>query len=99
MANHRELRYIITAFAGPKAAESFYEEISWRWGFGIFCIILPVVALPLFILLKRSETNAKKLGLLERPKSGRSLLQSIWYYLIEFDSTCNGGRRKAEKRH
>ncbi|KAI7221651.1 putative siderophore iron transporter mirB [Hortaea werneckii] len=77
--------YIITAFAGPKAAESFYEEISWRWGFGIFCIILPVVALPLFVLLKRSETKAKNLGLLERPKSGRSFLQSIWYYLVEFD--------------
>jgi len=26
--------YIITAFAGPKAAEEFYEKVSWRWGFG-----------------------------------------------------------------
>jgi MFS family permease len=26
--------YIITAFAGPKAAEGFYNNINWRWGFG-----------------------------------------------------------------
>lgn len=29
--------------------------------------------------------NARKLGLLKREKSGRTLLQSIWYYVLEFD--------------
>ncbi|KAK5174957.1 uncharacterized protein LTR77_000093 [Saxophila tyrrhenica] len=26
--------YIITAFAGAKASEQFYNDISWRWAFG-----------------------------------------------------------------
>ena len=77
--------YIITALAGPKAAEGFYENISWRWAFGTFTIILPVVAMPLFVLLLRNERKARKNGLLVRERSGRSWMQSIWHYFIEFD--------------
>lgn len=77
--------YIITAFAGPKASDDFYYNINWRWGFGCFAIIFPVVAAPLYFVLKRSLKNAGQLGLLKREKSGRTLLQSIWYYVLEFD--------------
>lgn len=77
--------YIITAFAGPNASDDFYYNISWRWGFGTFCIILPIVALPLFIVLKVNLRKAKKQGMLIREPSGRTLLQNIWYYLVEFD--------------
>jgi MFS family permease len=78
--------YIITAFAGPKAAEGFYEDIDWRWGFGIFCILIPAVAAPLFITLVVNLKKAKRAGVLPREKSGRTFGQSIWYYIIEFDS-------------
>ena len=77
--------YIITALAGPKAAEGFYENISWRWAFGCFAIILPVVALPLFFLLLNNTRKAKKNGLLVERNSGRTVLQSIWHYIVEFD--------------
>lgn len=77
--------YIITAFAGPKAAEKFYEKINWRWGFGCFAIILPFVASPLFIILKLNLRKAKKQGVLAREPSNRTLLQSVIYYLREFD--------------
>jgi MFS family permease len=77
--------FIITALAGPKAAEGFYENISWRWAFGVFTIILPVVATPLFLLLLKNERKARKNGLLVREASGRTLTQSIWHYFIEFD--------------
>lgn len=77
--------WIITAFAGPKASESFYEQISWRWGFGVFCIILPFVALPLVVILMRSERKARQRGLLVKQRSGRMLMQNIWFYLVEFD--------------
>jgi MFS family permease len=78
--------YIITAYAGPTAAQGFYEKISWRWAFGVFCIILPVVALPLFFTLIIHQNRAKKNGLITARNSGRTFLQSIWYYIIEFDS-------------
>jgi MFS family permease len=77
--------YIITAFAGPKAAEGFYYEISWRWAFGVFAILLPFVAMPLFTVLTHYERKAKKLGLIQPRNTGRTILQSIWFYVVEFD--------------
>ncbi|KAB5563533.1 major facilitator superfamily domain-containing protein [Coniochaeta sp. 2T2.1] len=77
--------YMITAFAGAKAAEGFYENISWRWGFGTFSIVLPVVALPLFFILKYNVKKAKNLGVLGREKSNRTVVESIWFYIVQFD--------------
>ncbi|CAN9192037.1 unnamed protein product [Alternaria alternata] len=77
--------YIITAFAGPKAAEGFYNNINWRWGFGTFAIILPFVAAPLFVVLKVNLRKAKQTGVLERESSGRNLMQSIIFHIREFD--------------
>jgi MFS family permease len=76
--------YIITAFAGPKAAEGFYDD-NWRWGFGTFAIVLPVVAAPLFLTLQYNKRKAIRNGLLVKQKSDRPLMQSIWHYVIEFD--------------
>ncbi|EXJ86882.1 hypothetical protein A1O3_03836 [Capronia epimyces CBS 606.96] len=78
--------YMITAFAGPKASEGFYEGISWRWGFGCFSIILPVVAAPLFIILKLNLRKAQRQGLLGRERSGRSLWQNALHWVVEFDA-------------
>jgi MFS family permease len=77
--------YIISAFAGPKAAKSFYEDISWRWAFGCFAIILPFVALPLFTLLKLNLRKARRDGLIVHEASGRTLTQNIIHYIQEFD--------------
>ena len=77
--------YMITAFAGAKASEDFYYKISWRWGFGCFAIIFPIVAAPLYVLLKVNLKKAEKRGLLAADNSGRTLLQSIWYYVVQFD--------------
>ncbi|ROW16226.1 hypothetical protein VPNG_01978 [Cytospora leucostoma] len=77
--------YIITAFAGAKASEDFYYKISWRWGFGCFAIILPFVAAPLFFVLKYNLKKAERKGIPTRRESGRTILQSIWFYLIDFD--------------
>ncbi|KAI8244190.1 Siderophore iron transporter mirB [Colletotrichum sp. SAR 10_99] len=77
--------YIITAFAGPKSAEGFLDNVNWRWGFGCFSIVLPVVAAPLYGILKWNIHKAKKRGVLVREPSGRSLLQNIWWALVEFD--------------
>ncbi|XEV02586.1 hypothetical protein FSHL1_007873 [Fusarium sambucinum] len=79
--------YMITAFAGPKSAEAFLlNGDQWRWGFGTFSIVLPVVAAPLYALLRYNLQKAKKQGLLARESSGRSVLESIKWGLIEFDA-------------
>ncbi|KAI6089958.1 MFS general substrate transporter [Hypoxylon rubiginosum] len=76
--------YIITAFAGPKAAEKFYAD-NWRWAFGCWAIILPFVVLSLFFVLQGNLRKAKKAGKLQHVPSGRTFMQSVWFYVIEFD--------------
>lgn len=78
--------YIITAFAGAKASEGFYYNISWRWGFGTFAIIFPIVAAPLYFILKFNLRKAKKENKLTTESSGRTFLQNLWHFIIEFDS-------------
>merc|ERR1711939_1189717 len=78
--------YMITAFAGSKAAAGFLANVNWRWGFGCFAIILPFVAAPLYLNLKYHLRKAEKQGLLKRAKSGRTLTQNIWHYTQEFDA-------------
>ncbi|KAI0114245.1 MFS general substrate transporter [Hypoxylon sp. NC0597] len=65
--------YIITAFAGPSVSKIFYDY-NWRWAFGCWAIILPVVVLALFT-----------------ESSGRTLMESAWFYIIEFDLILLGG--------
>lgn len=77
--------YIITAFAGAKASEGFYYNISWRWGFGVFAIIFPIVAAPLYFVLKINLRKAKRDWALDEERPNRTLLESIKYYLVEFD--------------
>ncbi|EGR44126.1 uncharacterized protein TRIREDRAFT_71008 [Trichoderma reesei QM6a] len=78
--------YMITAFAGAKASEGFYNDISWRWGFGVFAIVFPIVAAPLYFILKLNLRKAERQGLLSKEPSDRTIVQSIWYYCVEFDA-------------
>ena len=81
--------YMITAFAGSKAAEGFLLHVNWRWGFGAFAIIFPCVCAPLFTLLKFNEHKAKKQGLLVREKSGLVTISKIWKGIVDFDRKYN----------
>jgi MFS family permease len=76
--------YMITAFAGPKAAEGFFAS-NWRWGFGAFAIIIPAVAIPMASILFIARRKAQKTGMLIKGESGRNWHESLMYYFIEFD--------------
>jgi MFS family permease len=77
--------FICTAFTGPLAATAIRVNSGWRWGFGIFCIVQPVVFLPLAVVFKFYERKAIRLGVWERRQSGRTTMQSIVHYIHEFD--------------
>jgi MFS family permease len=77
--------YMITAFAGSKAAEGFLNNVNWRWGFGAFAIIVPAMTLPLFVLLKIKLRQAEREGRYVKEKSGRSFLQRFWHGVVAFD--------------
>jgi MFS family permease len=78
--------FLVTTFAGPRIAELFYYNASFRWAFGGFAIILIAFALPVVGILWYHEQKAKKLGLL-REKSGRTRMESLKYYTVQFDGT------------
>ncbi|WVQ83191.1 hypothetical protein IAT38_005330 [Cryptococcus sp. DSM 104549] len=76
--------YMITAFAGSKASEGFYET-NWRWGFGTFAIILPIVATPLFAVLRYNRHKAIKRGLIVKESRFDISWAAVKYWVIEFD--------------
>jgi MFS family permease len=81
--------YMVTAFAGPKAAQAFQLNVgSWRWAFGTFAIITPFVAIPLCTILKVNLNKAKKVGLMpnESVSSGKTVSQTLKHIAVEFDS-------------
>ncbi|KAH6629852.1 putative siderophore-dependent iron transporter [Boeremia exigua] len=78
--------YMITAFAGSKAAESFLLYVrNWRWGFGSFAIIVPAVCTPLFVLLKLQLRKAEKRGLIAEQIRKSWSLDRIWNAIVAFD--------------
>nr|XP_003188889.1 siderochrome-iron transporter [Aspergillus niger CBS 513.88] len=77
--------FICTAFTGPLAGESFLKVATWRWAYGVFAIVMPVVFSPLVVLLKYYQRKAESMGLLKKEESGRTTMQSIVHYIHEFD--------------
>ncbi|KAI8936726.1 hypothetical protein NX059_007114 [Plenodomus lindquistii] len=60
--------YIITTWVGGPVAESILGGPGWRWAFGIFTIIIPVVVTPLALLVLYNDRKARKQGLLQPTK-------------------------------
>ena len=77
--------YIATVWIGGPIATSLLKGIGFRWGFGIFAIVTPIMTIPLFALFTYNYRKAKKAGLITVRNSGRTTIQSVKYYAIEFD--------------
>ncbi|KAK4062978.1 hypothetical protein Trihar35433_8773 [Trichoderma harzianum] len=78
---------IITTWLGGPISTAFLNGPGWRWCFGAFSIIVPVLCLPLFCMLMFNYFKAKKQGIVtsKRTKSNSSLQQFL-YYCREFDA-------------
>lgn len=79
--------FLITAFGGPKAAETIYED-NWRWGFGAWAIVLPAVAVPMIVLMQMGKKKARESGRLTVADKGvvDGQRRGFMYYFDEFDS-------------
>ncbi|KAF3052696.1 hypothetical protein E8E11_007085 [Didymella keratinophila] len=60
--------YIITTWIGGPVAQSTLHGPGWRWGFGIFTIVIPTVVIPLAAVVLFNDRKAKRLGLLNEEK-------------------------------
>ena len=77
---------IASTFAGPKIAELFYYQNSWRNAFVAFIFIFIGCCLPAMGIMIYMYRKAKKAGVIHKEKSGRTALQSTWFYFVQFDS-------------
>ncbi|PGH13235.1 siderophore iron transporter mirC [Helicocarpus griseus UAMH5409] len=83
-----DLPFLATVWIGPMIADAILKHTSWRWGYGIWTIILPLAFFPLALALLLNQRKAKKLKLLKpRPWKGRSftsIVKKTWYDLDVF---------------
>ncbi|KAL9586912.1 MAG: hypothetical protein Q9212_000584 [Teloschistes hypoglaucus] len=80
-----DIPFLITVWAGPPMASNLLAHTTWRWGYGIWTIVLPVAFLPLALALGLNMRKAKKLGQLPpSPWKGQTFVggfKSVWYEL------------------
>ncbi|KAF2225270.1 siderophore iron transporter-like protein [Elsinoe ampelina] len=83
-----DIPYLITTWVGPEVASGVLAGAGWRWGYGMWTIILPVAFLPLALSLFLNNRKAAKQGILPpRPYAGIPVKQvfiSLWYDLDVF---------------
>ncbi|KAK4183887.1 putative siderophore iron transporter [Podospora australis] len=78
--------YIVTTWIGGPMSDQILKRggIGWRWGFGIFSIITPVVVAPLILLFIWNQRRAERLGLIPAKQSDFSL-NTLKKLAIDFD--------------
>lgn len=81
-----DVPFLITVWVGAPVSESLLSHSTWRWGYGIWAIILPVSFLPLALTLFLNARKAAKLHRLpQSPKQHRSLAGQAKYFWYELD--------------
>ena len=78
--------YLITTFTSGFFAQAMLNGPGWRWAYGIFSILHPVLNLPLIVILLMYQRKALKQGIVPIRKSGRTLVQSLKFYAVEVDA-------------
>ncbi|CAO2658528.1 Nn.00g062510.m01.CDS01 [Neocucurbitaria sp. VM-36] len=77
--------YIVNTFAGPELGQRFLDDSTWRWGYGAFTIITPVIGISFWAIFWLMGRRAQQVGVVMKTKSGRTLLQNIYHWSVEFD--------------
>ncbi|KAI0076314.1 drug:h+ antiporter [Panus rudis PR-1116 ss-1] len=90
--------FIINAFVGSNISAQVLQHAGWRWGYGMFAILVPAALSPLIITLFWGEQKAKKLGLVEEAlrraapgyvepaKQHYTLRQRVWRFAEALDA-------------
>ncbi|KAI4940514.1 hypothetical protein J4E86_010894 [Alternaria arbusti] len=77
--------YVVNTFAGPKLGETWLNHSTWRWGYGSFAIMTPVFSISFWLVFWLMGRRARKMGVISREPSGRTIWQSIKHWCTEFD--------------
>lgn len=76
--------YIVTTWIGGPMSDAILAGPGWRWGFGIWAIVIPVTVAPLLLLFWFNERKAVKLGLIEK-RTYNVTPKAIYQWLVEAD--------------
>ena len=80
-----DVPFLVTVWVGPPIANSLLAHTTWRWGYGVWTIVLPVAFMPLALSLFLNMRKAAKLHLLPSPPwAGQTIvggLKNLWYEL------------------
>ncbi|KAJ3980144.1 drug:h+ antiporter [Lentinula detonsa] len=78
--------FIVNSFIGPNIATAVLETVGWRWGYGMFVILVPICLSPLIITITWAERKAQRLGLSPvKEISPKSLLERARIMAEELD--------------
>ncbi|KAG6908911.1 hypothetical protein DXG01_002792 [Tephrocybe rancida] len=78
--------FIVNAFVGANISANIVTGAGWRWGYGMFAILIPVTLLPLISTLLWAENKARKLGIApKRNSEGKSLIQRLLHVANKLD--------------
>lgn len=82
-----ELPFLVTVWVGPTIAGAVLKASSWRWGYGMWAIILPAAFLPLALTLLFNQRKARRLHLIKESRRRRrktsffGIVKRTWYDL------------------
>ena len=80
-----DVPFLITVWAGAPIANSILAHTTWRWGYGLWTVVLPAAFVPLALALLLNMRKAARLHLLPpSPWKGQStvrVLSHLWYEL------------------
>jgi MFS family permease len=80
------LPFLVNVWIGSPLADTLLEKLSWRWGYGIWAIVLPICYLPLALSLYTNQRKAAKRGLLPpSPFRGLTYWQIVKHLWFELD--------------
>ncbi|KAL8731441.1 MAG: hypothetical protein Q9166_003416 [cf. Caloplaca sp. 2 TL-2023] len=80
-----DVPFLITVWVGAPLASNLLSHTTWRWGYGIWTMVLPASFLPLALALFLNMRKAKKLNRLPpSPWAGQSFAagaKNLWFEL------------------
>ncbi len=83
-----DIPYLISFWVGPHIAESIILRSTWRWGYGLWAIVIPVAFLPLALALYLNQRKAARLNLLPpspfKNQRAVTVLKKLWFELDFF---------------
>ena len=80
-----DVPYLVTVWCGPPIAQNLLTYSTWRWGYGLWAVVLPVAFVPLAFSLAVNLRKAHRQGIVPpRPWEGVGFVgvsKHVWFEL------------------